>query len=134
MYKQYSQLGDLTQNDTPITEIKSLENREEIIKNNPMVCIDVFAHWCQPCRNIKSYYRDLQNHYRNIKFAEENSELELSENIKALPTFLLYRRGVLINTVQGADKKKLTEALESMILDSTTKPAVHSKSIRNTRK
>ena len=108
--------------------------RDELIKNNPMVCIDVFATWCQPCRNIKSYYRDLQNHYQSIRFAEENSELELSENVKALPTFLLYRRGVLINTVRGADKKALVEALESMILDSTTKPAVHSKSIRNTRK
>ena len=59
LYKSYSSLGVNKEGfehpdikSTPVLRTESRRHKLQIIKDNPIVCVKLYAEWCQPCVKI----------------------------------------------------------------------------------
>jgi|TARA_B100000530_G_scaffold203049_1_gene129598 thioredoxin 1 len=87
-----------------------------LIKNYELVLIDFHAKWCGPCKQIAPAYASMNlNKYRSVLFlkvdVDEAQEIAAREEVQAMPTFVLYRYGVKMDVMRGAD----VSALDSMV-------------------
>lgn len=112
-------------------EIKSLRQREHIIKNNKVVCIDLYADWCGPCKNIAPMYNKLAEKYDEqfkcllVKENVENEFTSLSGDYnpsKGIPAFIFYLNGEILMDdndnvidVVGFDKRKIERIIQDLI-------------------
>lgn len=89
----------------------------QLIENNKMIFVDVYAEWCQPCRLITPWIMELSKRYPHVKFVKmdvdrvDKTVLQHLGQIKVLPTFLLLEKGRVIKKVKGADKPAIIEML-----------------------
>jgi len=83
------------------------------------VVVDFTAVWCGPCQKIAPFYGELAKKYPNALFVKVDvDELEdISQNagVAAMPTFQVYKKGALADTVTGARES----ALEAMVAKAT---------------
>lgn len=130
----YSTYGQLTAKETdnttpPCMEIQNIEHRQKLLKQNHIVCIDVFGHWCRPCKMIEPKFAELAQKYNNpgtCMLVKEDVDLELTrdQNIAGVPAFLFYRMGHPMKNpdgttlqVVGGDINKVEEILRNLIAD-----------------
>ncbi len=116
-YAKYNTLG-INQKLIPqnyidnVIDIKSSEQKNNLISSSKLLCIDLYADWCGPCKMIEDKFYEMSSKY-NCVFAKENYDLNLSQNISGVPTFFIYKDGKLQTTVVGADINQV----ESIIID-----------------
>ena len=106
--------------------ITSVEERNELIKNNKLLVIDYYAKWCGPCKRIYPKLVELQE-----ELGKENEVLIVKENIddnldleslpqiiKCLPTFHFYVNGELDPnlTIEGANVEDVKINIQKHIL------------------
>lgn len=107
------------------TEIKNQEEFDSAIKNE-YVLIDATATWCGPCQKIKPEIVKLSKEYTNINFyycdVDECDECSVQDNVRVLPTFLLYENGKLFKKLEGGGKKGLQNVIKWMdvMIDETS--------------
>ncbi|RLI76728.1 thioredoxin [Archaeoglobales archaeon] len=87
------------------------ENFDKTIQENEMVLVDVWAEWCAPCKAMAPVFSKLAEKYANkIIFAEldadKNVEIIERFKIKAIPTYLFFKKGELIDVLVGAMPKE----------------------------
>lgn len=103
------------------TVIESLEELQEILKNNPGVVILKFsATWCSPCKKvgpyIKSAVANLPNTYK-IYFLDIDESLEIyayfktKRMVSAIPSMIAWKKGnttsIPDNMVTSSDTKQI---------------------------
>lgn len=121
-YKSYQDLG--TQDETgkdqySVISIEDAQEKTALLTQNRLVCVDVYADWCGPCKQIAPDYSMLASKYNKKGFllVKELYEKKLSEQIRGIPTFIFYADGKEVDRVVGADLQevdsKLTEILNS---------------------
>lgn len=111
MYKKYNTYdSDVTDDLTNSYKMMSVQNRNhrnELIKKNTIVCIKVGADWCSPCKTIMPAYKSLAQELMSYcLFAEEDLDNGIKSdynNINAIPAFLVFFKGQLRYTGEGAD-------------------------------
>lgn len=81
----------------------------------------VFADWCGPCQQIAPVYEALSQSLTRpdlLTFVkvdtEKNQALSEEYQISALPTFLLFQKGKVIQTVQGANPTELRRIIQKL--------------------
>lgn len=83
-------------------DIKDHDNFQEILSKFPIVVVDAWAKWCQPCKLIMPKYNDLaydfETEFNNnrIIFLKDNIDDENSihrADISVVPTFFIYVHG-----------------------------------------
>ncbi|KAJ3527180.1 hypothetical protein NM208_g10830 [Fusarium decemcellulare] len=81
----------------------------------------VYADWCGPCKQIAPIYERLsaslsrENVVTFVKInSDEQGELSQAYSVSALPTFLVFREGKVIEKVQGADPRKLQSVIQNL--------------------
>ncbi len=86
------------------------------ISNEKPVIIKYTATWCGPCQNIKPKYKQLSLKYKTMRFAEIDidkfDEISNSQNVKAIPAFLVYVDGRIAHRSSGSDPKKLERVVK----------------------
>lgn len=96
----------------PVIIIRSeKEYVEELYSaNGKMVVVDFHAQWCGPCRNISPAFEALCEEYGDgAKFLkvdvgdDENMEISKKENIRSLPTFIIFKDGYQVHSQIGAN-------------------------------
>lgn len=121
MYKKYDQ----TKSDPIILEssfvtlsIQNREHRNEIIKKNGIVCIKIWADWCEPCKAIKGAYNALaQEMYSSGKalLVEESYDNGIRTDfpdIQSIPMFLFFFKGKYVHNIVGADLGEVRRVIE----------------------
>lgn len=142
MYKNYSDLGAKPQEGRDhydVSEIQNSQHKNELLANNQIVLVDVYADWCGPCRQIAPEYATLAKQLGRqgqCAIVKENYEKKLSDGITGIPTFNFYKHGKLVDQVVGAGldevKEKLQTLLDNLNTSSTmTGPQYSRNSIRN---
>lgn len=108
-------------------EIQSLEQRKKVIAENTIVCVDLYADWCQPCKILAPRYAKLAQQYFSpgrCLMVKENVDQELTRDyqITGIPAFIFYRQGQLLRNqdgtpvhVIGGDLKAVQEIMDKLL-------------------
>jgi len=98
-------------------EVLTEDTFEDFINKYPLVVIDCWAPWCAPCRMVAPAIEELAKEYKGkIAFGklntDENQNIAMNLSIMSIPTFLIFKKGKLIDRPIGAmPKKSLEEAI-----------------------
>ena len=64
--------------DTPVANVlqtQDYNHKMRIIRENPIVCVKIFGHWCGPCKMIAPVFEDLSKQYTGIKYPQNSLAL-----------------------------------------------------------
>lgn len=82
----------------------------------------VYADWCGPCKMIAPTFESLATKYSKpgrITFCKVNVDnqqaIAQSHGVRAMPTFLIFKNGSVIETIQGANPPALSSAVEKAV-------------------
>ncbi|QAA34601.1 thioredoxin [Clostridium manihotivorum] len=104
--------------------IKEVVNNklEEVMKDSKnVVLVDFWATWCEPCKMISPILDELSEELEGkVEFvkvnADQNKELVSKYQISGIPTMLIFKRGELVDTLNGFNPKvKLLQVLNKYI-------------------
>jgi thioredoxin 1 len=72
--------------------------------------VDFWAEWCPPCRPVAKSLAELAVELRGQVLiaklnTDENPEITRRQRIMSMPTLLIFRNGVVVNSIVGARPK-----------------------------
>ncbi|EEB09728.1 cytosolic thioredoxin Trx1 [Schizosaccharomyces japonicus yFS275] len=99
-----------------VQQITSVDEFQTAINGSGLVVIDFFATWCGPCKAIAPKVDQLSKTYTDATFykvdVEELSEVAVTANVQAMPTFVFYKAGQKVADVVGANPAKLEATIK----------------------
>ena len=82
------------------------ENFDELIQKDGIVFVDAWAEWCGPCKAFAPTFAKASEEHPDVTFAkldtEANQQLASALEIRAIPTLMAFRDGILIYQNAGA--------------------------------
>ena len=89
-----------------ITVLDSSNFESTVTQASVPVVVDFWAPWCGPCKAIAPILEDLANEQGDaVKICkvnvESNSDIAGRYDIRAIPTILIFKDGVVADTVVG---------------------------------
>lgn len=121
MYKSYSELGAQpipNRDHYSVEELNDHQHKNQILSQNKLVVVDIYADWCGPCKQTAPEYSIIAQKYNKpgmCAIVKENLDKKMTANIQGVPTFHFFMNGRVIDEVVGADlpvvEKKLQEHL-----------------------
>jgi len=100
-----------------VIEVLNADHHAQLIHNNRVLVLYLYAPSCGPCRAMAPRYEELANQWspRGVVFAKENALLRLTEGIKATPTTHFYVNGKLHGDFVGADVSRIQEIISQIV-------------------
>eukprot|EP00878_Enallax_costatus_P000733 GHUV01000846.1.p1 GENE.GHUV01000846.1~~GHUV01000846.1.p1 ORF type:complete len:152 (+),score=25.84 GHUV01000846.1:87-542(+) len=99
--------------------ILSGDSFESFITSNDTVLVDYYTEWCGPCKIIAPHFEEMAQQIPQIKFAKLNcttdnaaKKIAMSQKVKALPTFHLFRGGERVAAFVGGKPNQLRKFVE----------------------
>jgi thioredoxin 1 len=81
-----------------------------------LVVLDCFATWCGPCKVIAPKVAQMAKEFENARFykidVDEVNDVAQELGIRAMPTFLLFKKGKKVEEIVGANEKALKAAIQ----------------------
>ena len=108
------QIGDIL-----VTELTD-SSFDGFVGSNNIAVIDCWAPWCGPCRRMTPIMEELS---KELKGKAEVAKLNVDENqaisirfgIRAIPTLLIFKDGILADTLVGLrTKEDIIEHIKTM--------------------
>lgn len=102
-------------------EITDNNFETEVLKSKTPVLIDFWAVWCGPCKIIAPVVEEIANEYEGkLKVGkldvDNNPQTSVKYGIRSIPTLLLFKDGVVIDTIIGAiPKSQIIQRLQTVL-------------------
>ncbi|KAK8742299.1 hypothetical protein OTU49_001784 [Cherax quadricarinatus] len=108
-----------------VKKITSLEEFTALEKNNGLSVVHFMADWAPQCDQMNEVINELskQRELKEVTFgivvAEDIPEVSLKYNVSAVPTFVLFRGGKVIERVDGVNAAELTSKVKTQAAKTT---------------
>ena len=102
-------------------EITDNNFETEVLKSKSPVLIDFWAVWCGPCKIIAPVVEEIANEYEGkLKVGkldvDNNPQTSVKYGIRSIPTLLLFKDGVVVDTIIGAiPKSQIVQRLQNVL-------------------
>jgi len=97
----------------------TIDNFVSTIEKPGIVLLDWWASWCGPCRMFAPVFEAAAAQHKDIVFGkidtEAQQELGAAFNVRAIPTLMAFRDGILVFSQAGALPGKAVEELITKI-------------------
>ena len=110
--------------------INSTAEFSSLLASSHTVVVDFYADWCGPCKAIAPMYEQLSSQLsrpNKITFTKVNTdqqqELARAYGVTAMPTFMIFKNQRRIDTIRGADNKRLSEAVRKLAIEAESASA-----------
>lgn len=99
-------LAEMTSNrEQEILELNDASFDNGIAGDTPVI-VDFWATWCGPCQFMLPIFTRMAKKYKDIKFARVNVDeaqgISQRYQVYAIPTFLVFKGGKLVDKAVGA--------------------------------
>ncbi|XP_004489966.1 thioredoxin H2-like [Cicer arietinum] len=85
-------------------------------ETNKLMVIDFTATWCRPCKYMDPIVKELAAKYKDVEFikidVDELMEVARAFQVQTMPTFILIKKGNVVERVVGAKKEELQKLVE----------------------
>ena len=104
-----------------ITHINDAEFEDQVLKSSEPVLVDFWAEWCVPCKMIAPLLDEVAGTYAGrLKVAkvniDHNQKTPRSDNIRGIPTLMVFKDGKVQATHIGAvTKSQLTQFIDKNV-------------------
>ena len=99
-------------------EINTSEFDTHVLENEGIVLVDFSAIWCGPCKMQKPVLEEMEGEVDFEIYSvdvDENPDLAGRYNVNAVPSMMLFKGGVLKNTLVGFQAKEvILEEIEKL--------------------
>lgn len=102
-----------------MAEIKITDdNYQEILSQDKLVVIDIWATWCGPCQRLAPIIAQVAEEYGDKAIigkynAENNEELTERFGVRNIPTILFIKNGEVVDRLTGAvNAAKIKELID----------------------
>ena len=94
------------------SRVKSIANSAEFRKalasaGSKLVCVDFFATWCGPCKQIAPKFAELSGQHKKVVFlkvdVDQNRDLSAKYEVSSMPTFIYIKNGKVLEKQAGAN-------------------------------
>jgi thiol-disulfide isomerase/thioredoxin len=126
MYASYGDLGNKEQPNRDVMnvlELANVDHKRQLIQNNRVVVVDIYADWCGPCKQTAPDYATIATEYTRpgecaiVKYNYDKLDPSERSRIHGIPVFQFFVEGKQVDEVVGADidavKVKLRDILQS---------------------
>ncbi|WBW72813.1 mitochondrial thioredoxin Trx2 [Schizosaccharomyces osmophilus] len=98
-----------------VQHVKSMEDYAQKISDDKVTVVDFYADWCGPCKFLSPLLEKLSNSHSKSSFvavdADKFSELAQTNEVYALPTVVLFKKGQELDRIVGADIRAINGLL-----------------------
>ena len=89
----------------------SFQSEVEVAGNEKVTIVDLWAEWCGPCKMIAPLLDELADEYKDkVTIGKVNIDdhqgLAAQYGVRAIPTLLLFNKGVVADQIVGARGKR----------------------------
>jgi thioredoxin 1 len=89
----------------------------DVLKADKPVLVDFWAAWCAPCRIVAPIIEEIADTYGSkVKVCkmdvDSNPNMPRNYGIRSIPTLLLFKDGVIVDQVIGANGAQIKSIVE----------------------
>jgi thioredoxin 1 len=104
-----------------VLDVTDAKFEEEVVKSATPVIVDFWAEWCAPCRAIAPCIKDVAAKYGDrVKVVkmniDENPNTPGAYGVRAIPTVLAFKNGVVVEQITGARPRAAFESMAEKLL------------------
>lgn len=104
-----------------VIDLRDKNHKDEVVSKNRIVCIEIYADWCGPCKTLSPTYATMALEFRDkysallVKYNYSKMASDERTVCQVVPMFEFYLDGKRLDeTVIGGDLRKVEEIISKM--------------------
>ncbi|MEE8114168.1 MAG: thioredoxin [Nitrososphaerales archaeon] len=91
---------------------------QDVVQSQRPVLVDFYADWCGPCKLVRPIVQELRSDYEgrvDVRKVDVDSNRDLANRygVRCLPTLILFKDGIVQDTIVGSvPKSHLAEVID----------------------